>query len=115
MHRRRVRDVLAELTFDAIRVNDWMPRPPAVEAARRNGAKIVYAHEYGPLQFENRPLWTLKRRRLIEHVLRTRVPAVDAFVTVCPPLAERYSREFGTGPRAGAASPPPPSIVDRLT
>jgi len=87
---------LTGVAFDAIHANDWEALPVAAEAADRRGAKLVFdAHEYGPLQFENRPDWTRRRRRLVEHLLARYAPRADAVVTVCEPLAERYRRELG--------------------
>jgi len=83
----------------AYHANDWTALPVAAEAAKRNGAKLVFdAHEYAPLEYENRWLWKTRIRPAIIYILRKYSPQVDAFTTVCAPIGERFKQEFGLEP-----------------
>ncbi len=60
---------------DAYHANDWEALPIAVEAARTHGAKVVFdAHEYSPLEFEDRRTWRLLYARPITYFLRKYAP-----------------------------------------
>jgi glycosyltransferase involved in cell wall biosynthesis len=81
---------------DAFHANDWNALPIAVEAARQvGGARVVFdAHEYAPLEFENRFIWRLAYSSMIKYMLHRYAPEVDVSMTVAPAIAERYRREF---------------------
>ena len=84
---------------DAFHANDWNTLPVAAEAARRLNARLVFdAHEYAPLEFENRWAWRLAYSAMITHMLRRYAPQADATITVAPAIAERYRREFQLAP-----------------
>lgn len=84
---------------DAFHANDWHALPIAAEAARRLNARLVFdAHEYAPLEFENRLLWRIAYSAMITYMLRRYAPEADATITVAPVIAERYRREFGVNP-----------------
>jgi len=71
----------------------------AVEAAKVTGAKIIFdAHEYSPLQLENRPLWKFLYAPSVNYFLKKYKNCFDASITVCEPIAERYKREYGFSP-----------------
>jgi len=88
---------------DAIHANDWHALPIAIEVARRTGARVVFhAHEFAPLEREDSIVWRLLVAPAIRSILRkytapTAVP-IDASITVCAPIAERYHREYGLDP-----------------
>jgi glycosyltransferase involved in cell wall biosynthesis len=83
----------------AYHANDWTALPVAAEAARRHGARLIFdAHEYAPLELENRWLWRLRYRSAIMYFLRKYASQVDAFTTVCEPIGRRYQEEFGLRP-----------------
>jgi glycosyltransferase involved in cell wall biosynthesis len=85
---------------DAYHANDWTALPVAAEAARRLGARLVFdAHEYAPLEHENRPGWHVRERPVIEYFLRKYLCRVDGFTTVCEPIGRRYQEEFGVAAR----------------
>lgn len=84
---------------DAYHANDWTALPVAAEAAARHGARLIFdAHEYAPLQFENRQLWRLRYQQTIVYFLRKYASHIDAFTTVCEPIGRRYRDEFGLRP-----------------
>lgn len=97
-HRTAVRELLAARP-NVILANNWPPLSLAVEAARLLGAPVILdLHEYSPLEFENRPLWKLLNRPVVDHFLRTYVPETAATITVCEGIAEKYQQEFGFRP-----------------
>lgn len=84
---------------DAFHANDWSALPVAAEAAKRRNARLVFdAHEYAPLEWEDRWRWRLFYPAAIEYLLRQYAPTIDASTTVSPLIAERYTREFGLKP-----------------
>lgn len=79
--------------------NDWNALPVAAEAARLTGGKLVFdAHEYSPLEYENRHFWRLFYAPLVVHMLRKYSHQITASTTVAEPIAERYGQEFGFRP-----------------
>ncbi|MBE2185000.1 MAG: glycosyltransferase [Anaerolineae bacterium] len=84
---------------DLYHANDWASLVIALRAAAITGAQVVFdAHEYWPLQAENNRFWQLFFSPLIQYTLRKYVSKVDGFITVSPPIAERYREEFGVDP-----------------
>jgi glycosyltransferase involved in cell wall biosynthesis len=84
---------------DAYCANDWAALPIAAKAARKHRARLVFdAHEYAPLEFENRRLWRLRYHPTIVYFLRKYASHIDAFTTVCEPIGRRYRDEFGLRP-----------------
>jgi glycosyltransferase involved in cell wall biosynthesis len=104
--------------FDAIHANDWQSLPIAVEVARRTGARVVFhQHEYAELERENEPQWLMLIAPGIHHYLAKytadpQVP-VDASITVCRPIADRYRRELGIDPIVVYNAPNPIDLPDR--
>lgn len=82
----------------AILADDLSALPVAAHAAQRLGAKLVFdAHEYSPLEQETpkfKRLETPNRTYLLHKYAKT----AHATMTVCEPIAERYTREFGFRP-----------------
>lgn len=86
-------------TFDAFHANDWESLPIAAEAARIREAKVVFdAHEYAPLELENRLYWKLAFKQAITYFIKKYALCINASVTVAPLIAERYRKEFGLNP-----------------
>ena len=66
---------------------------------QRTGAYVVFdAHEYAPLEYENRFLWKLAHGSHRRYMLRCCAPFVDASVTVVRAIARRLQTEFGLHP-----------------
>jgi glycosyltransferase involved in cell wall biosynthesis len=88
-----------EAGCDAYHANDWTALPVAAEAASRHGARLIFdAHEYAPLELENRWLWGVRYQSAVTYFLRKYASQVDAFTTVCEPIGRRYQQEFGLKP-----------------
>lgn len=101
---------------DVFHANDLIALPIAVEAARRAGGKVVFhAHEYAPLEREDRLAWRILVKPAVEALLRryTTDPAVPiaATITVCEPIAERYRDEWGLDPVLVSYNAPKPVPV----
>jgi glycosyltransferase involved in cell wall biosynthesis len=76
--------------------NDWEALPIAAKAAKMNHAKVIFdAHEYAPLELENRRYWKYLFRPAIIYFIKKYAPLVNASVTVAPIISERYQKEFG--------------------
>lgn len=84
---------------DAYHANDWNALPVAAEAAREQGARLVFdAHEYAPLEWEDDPVWMAIHAPLITAMLRRYAPHVDVSTTVVAQIADRYRDEFALDP-----------------
>lgn len=80
---------------DAFHANDWNTLPIAVEAAKKLKARVLFdAHEFGPLEFENRAAWRIPYSPMITYMLRKYGPKADVSITVAPAIAARLQREF---------------------
>ncbi len=114
-HTRRFREAYAAALAsgcDALHANDWQALPIAVEVARRTGARVVFhQHEYAELEREDNLAWRLLvspaiHRLLVKYTSDPGVP-VDASITVCEPIAERYRLELGIDPIVVYNAPQP--------
>jgi glycosyltransferase involved in cell wall biosynthesis len=100
---------------DAFHANDWPALPVAVEAARLTGGRVVFhIHEYAEQESDNNPLWRHLVSPSIRHLHRkytsqAAVP-IDASLTVCRPIAERYRRELGLDPIVVYNAPRPVDV-----
>ncbi|MFN2492465.1 MAG: glycosyltransferase family 4 protein [Pyrinomonadaceae bacterium] len=103
------RDALAKAVAsgcDAFHANDWNALPIAVEAAKKLGGRVVFdAHEYAPLEFEQRSEWLIFLSPMIKYTLRRYALQADATITVAPAIAQRYRQEFGMNPRVVLNAP----------
>jgi len=102
---------------DAFHANDWQSVPLAVAAARQTGGRVVlHLHEYAE---EGRKfgLWSLLVAPAIRHLLWKSVDdsgvSIDASITVCEPIAERYGREYGLDPVVVFNAPRPVRVTWR--
>ncbi|HWP47293.1 MAG TPA: hypothetical protein VNM22_09045 [Candidatus Limnocylindrales bacterium] len=99
LHHRQALEHAMASPGDAFHANDWEALPVAAEAARRHQARLVFdAHEYGPLEFEDRRYWRLLYSPAIRYILHRYAHWIDASTTVAPLLAKRYRQEFNLNP-----------------
>ena len=88
---------LLDILPDIIIANDIDSLPLAFKLA--NGAKVVLdAHEYAPLEFEDRLLWRLVFQSLKQYLCTKYIPKVNAMMTVCQGIADEYERNFKIKP-----------------
>jgi glycosyltransferase involved in cell wall biosynthesis len=110
----RAFQLASESACFAIHANDWEALPVAAEAAKIYDAKMVFdAHEYAPLELENRLYWKLVYRPIVLYFIKKYVSQIAASVTVAPIIAERYQKEFGLKPRVVLNAPEKISIPHR--
>ncbi len=102
---------------DAIHANDWQSLPIAVEVARRTGARVLFhQHEYAELEREDSLIWRVLVSPALRYLIRKYAtdPSVEAFVTVCDPIAERYRAELGVSPLVVYNAPRPTPVRPRV-
>jgi len=90
------RDRLAGIGADAdvVVANDIDALPVALALAPR--ARVLFdAHEYAPLEFEDRLFFRVFQQRLRAWQCRTWIPRAAAMTTVCESIAEAYERDTG--------------------
>jgi len=98
-HHRSALDNALTGRADLYHANDWNALPVAAEAARRYGSKLVLdAHEYAPLEFEERRWWRWFYKPLVVYFLKKYRGELDGSMTVAPAIAERYASELGFAP-----------------
>jgi O-antigen/teichoic acid export membrane protein len=110
-HKQAYRHALAS-GANAFHANDWQSLPIAVRAARQTGARVVFhMHEYAEEERTDSRLWRLlvapAVRYLIKKYTAEAHDTIDAYITVCDPIAERYARELGTEVRVVFNAPKP--------
>jgi len=98
----------------AIHANDWQTLPIAIEVARVTGARVIFhQHEYAELEREDSLIWRILVRPALRHLLvkytQDAEVRLDAFITVCQPIADRYHRELGVDPIVVYNAPAPVS------
>jgi glycosyltransferase involved in cell wall biosynthesis len=97
-HKAALKNALT-MRCDVYHANDWNALPVAAKAACRYHAKLVLdAHEYAPLEFEERRWWRWFYRPLVLHMLRKYRAQLDGSMTVAPAIAEKYQAELGFSP-----------------
>ncbi|HYP49548.1 MAG TPA: hypothetical protein VEQ34_01305, partial [Pyrinomonadaceae bacterium] len=80
--------------FELIIANDVETLPLAVKL-KRNKTKLLFdAHEYSPLEFEERLRWRLLQKPLNEYICVNYSSRADIATTVCQTIAETYQQNF---------------------
>ncbi len=92
-----VNHALQQLTnnqYDLIVANDLNALPLAVELRNRQGSgKILFdAHEFSPLEFEDRWLWRIFLKRYTQWLARQFVPQTNAMTTVSWGVADAWKQ-----------------------
>jgi hypothetical protein len=99
-NRSEVRDCRARLAgigADVIVANDIDTLPIALEMAGESPV-LFDAHEYAPLEFEERLFFRLFQKPYRYWLCRTFIPRAGAMTTVCESIAEAYERDSGLRP-----------------
>ncbi len=114
-HRRQALEHAVAAKADLYHANDWEALPVAVEAASRHSSRVLFdAHEYSPLEFEERRTWRLLYARPITYFLHKYAAAVDGSTTVVSAIADRYRSEFGLDPVVVLNAPEHVNIPDHM-
>jgi hypothetical protein len=98
--RPEVRSALAALggrKFDLVIAND-IGALPLAERLSQERPVLMDAHEYSPLEFEDKWLWRLLFGRLHHDLCRKYLPKAAAMVTVCQGIADKYAQHYGVTP-----------------
>lgn len=91
---RLAREALRAVRPELVLANDLATLPLAVEVAA--GAPVVFdAHEFAPLEYEDRRIWRFFLAGFNDRLCRRYLPRVQRAVTVCQGIAERYQRDYG--------------------
>ncbi len=69
--------------------------PLALKLARKNTRVVLDAHEYAPLEFEDRWMWRLFFKRYMDASCAKYLPQVQGMMTVCDGIADEYKRRYG--------------------
>lgn len=97
---------LNSLCFEIFIANDLDTLPLAINLARRCNAKVFFdAHEYAPLEFDNRWFWKYLHQPFREYLCRQYLGNLDAMTTVCDGIAEKYKKEYQVHPEVVLNSP----------
>ncbi len=93
-----VREAIQKLKgkrFNLIIANDVESLPLALRIA--DGGKVLLdSHEYSPSEFEEKWSWRFfAKRHTTSFLCQEHLPKVNAMMTVCEGIAEKYSRQFG--------------------
>lgn len=89
-----------ESKCNAFHANDWNSLPLAAKAAKVLNAKLIFdAHEYAPLELENRWYWKPLFQPMITYFLKKYSNKINASITVSPAISQRYREEFGLNPQ----------------
>lgn len=88
--------VLREVQCDVILTNDVVTLPLALRIAKERGWKVILdAHEYAPLEFEDRYMWNLLISPYMDYLCRTYLSGADRMMSVSQGIAERYQATYG--------------------
>ena len=94
---RRMKVALSNLSnenYDLVLANDLETLPLALKVAGEKPV-ILDAHEYKPLQFEDRWLWRLLFKKYYDYLARTYLQHVRKMFTVAGSIAEEYQHCYG--------------------
>jgi hypothetical protein len=96
---------LSSQDFDIIVANDFNSLP--IAAKIKKSAKILFdAHEYSPREAEDSFLWRIFFQKYVVYILKTYLPFVDYFTTVCQGISDEYAKEFGRNAEVFMNTPP---------
>jgi hypothetical protein len=91
--------------FDLIIANDIAALPLALALAGDRPV-LIDAHEFSPLEFEDRRGWRLLFGRHYERLCRRYLPRAAGMTTVCQGIADEYRRRYGVAPIVIENAPP---------
>jgi len=98
-----VKEVISSLDdrqFDVFIANDLETLPLAINLAKRCKGKVFFdAHEYAPLEFDNRWSWKYFHQPYREYLCNHYLQKVDVMTTVCDGIANKYREEYNVFPK----------------
>jgi hypothetical protein len=99
--------------FDLVIANDIATLPLALRLAQGTPV-LIDAHEFSPLEFEDRIWWRLLFGRYYHDLCRRFLPRAAAMTTVCSGIADEYARIYGVGPIVVENAPPSHELAPSL-
>ncbi len=91
---------LNDCDFDIFIANDLDTLPLAIHLAKKSKSKVFFdAHEYAPLEFENRWSWKYIHQPFREYICKQYLKQVDVMTTVCDGIANKYQEEYQILPK----------------
>jgi hypothetical protein len=88
---------LKNLSFDLIIANDIDALPLALKIST-NGKVVLDAHEYSPLEFEDKFTWRMFYMKYKTYLCRQYLPRVTKMITVCSGISEKYHKSYSILP-----------------
>jgi len=90
--------LLEDQDFDLIIANDIHTLPLAVRI--KKNAKLVYdAHEYYPLEHDNKIMWMFFFHKYMHFLTRRFAPQADLMLTVGESIAQEYEKNYSVKPK----------------
>ncbi|MFK0734356.1 MAG: hypothetical protein ACIWVG_24940 [Gloeotrichia echinulata HAB0833] len=104
---------LSHIQVDLIIANDIITLPLALKIAK--SAKVIFdAHEYAPLEFEDKLSFRLFFQNYYTYLCQKYIPSVNAMMTVCQSIADTYEKDTGIVPVVVTNAPHYEEIQPRL-
>jgi glycosyltransferase involved in cell wall biosynthesis len=86
--------LMNKLEFDLVIANDIDALPLAIRGAKDK--KVIFdAHEYAPLEFEDRLSFRLLRQGLVTYLCNKYIPKTDGMMTVCNSISRIFENDTG--------------------
>lgn len=104
---------LSHIQVDLIIANDIITLPLALKIAK--SAKVIFdAHEYAPLEFEDKLSFRLFFQNYYTYLCKKYIPPVNGMMTVCQSIADTYEKDTGIQPVVVTNAPHYEEIKPRL-
>lgn len=94
----KLKEKLTKKNFALIIANDIQTLPLALAIAGDSGKVYFDAHEYHPLEWEDKIKWNLLYKKYTSYLCKKYIPKADAFSTVCESIADAYKNFTGVKP-----------------
>lgn len=89
-------NIVSNKKFDLIIANDLNTLPLAVKLASQINCKLLLdAHEYAPRQYDEKWSFRFFFQDYWEYICGQYLSSVDAMITVCSGISEKYKQEYG--------------------
>jgi glycosyltransferase involved in cell wall biosynthesis len=91
---RGAREALADVAFDCIVANEVHALPLCLSIAGVRPV-VLDAHEYSPLEFEDKWWWRISYGHFYNYICRKYLRRTACMMTVCDGIADEYARVYG--------------------
>ncbi|MBK7763348.1 MAG: glycosyltransferase [Bacteroidetes bacterium] len=91
----KIAKFIRDQKFDAVIIHDINFLPTVARLKSKMPIKVIYnAHEYHPLEFEEKPNWVNTHGRYYYALYQKYIHQVDLFINVCNGIANKCKEEF---------------------